>query len=174
MTSIDIVNQFYADATKKLKALNDAKADLIPIQLQIAEYERQRAVHQGSGAINDYNIVSQWMQPWVDKRNNQNNLIATLQAAYDEAEELYQQKQNELLSESQKQALNEQNAALAAAQAAKSAAEKEKISAQSAAQKSIEDAKNFAQKNTQYLIYGAIALVVLTIGIFIYRKNFAA
>ena len=106
MTSIDLVNEYYNDAVKKLKKLSAEKTIFLERQATIDEYTRQMNYHQQNGDTENFDIAQQRRNPLIPARDASAAKLEQYQEEYDSAEALYQEKYNELLNSKQKEELN--------------------------------------------------------------------
>lgn len=155
----DLVNQYFSDAQKKLTRLQTAQDQLTDLNAQVAELDRQIKYHNDRGDTTNRDIVIQRKIPVAGDRDAKITEIATLQKSYDDAEALYIVKRNDLLTEEQKAALDNQI----------------KLQNDASAQDLIDKAKqattNFAQGTTKYLIVGTIIIVIVIIVAVVIRNS---
>lgn len=135
------------------KQLFDDNTDLVN------EYLRQIAVHQANGSENDANNVSVLLNNTYILRVKLQNNLADSQLSFDTAKNNYDSyldgltpaQRDSLTAETQTQLIN------ATANALKVKADADK--------------QNFASKNVQYFIIGAIVLTIIIVTIVIIRKR---
>lgn len=135
------------------KQLFDDNTDLVN------EYLRQIAVHQANGSQNDANNVSALLNNTYILRVKLQNNLADSQLSFDTAKNNYDSyldgltpaQRDSLTAETQTQLVN------ATANALKVKADADK--------------QNFASKNVQYFIIGAIVLTIIIVTIVIIRKR---
>ena len=159
-----ILNNLSAAVTEALTRLQEAQnaynniMDAVPGGVR--DLQRQAEVHRTNGDNTNLQIVNQQLTAKYAQRDAALATLNDKRAAYEAALKAYQDAQNSILSQQEKDAI---------AAEAKAKAETSVIAAQSEAEK-----KLFAQKTTKYLIFGAIALIVIAVGVYVYKKKYAA
>lgn len=153
--SIDIVNNLYNEAQKQLSDLRTITEERDKAAAWMVELQRQYNYHLANGNGTDAAAVQTNFAPSQSKLDILNNNLKLKQASYDSAIKAYQDAKNNLLNaDEQKQLLDKQ---AAETEALKTATDKQQQAL-------------YAQKNTKYMIYGGIAIVVIIVAIVIWKK----
>ena len=149
---LDGLQQSVTTAKSTLDAATKAYNDLLA---QVTELRRQADYHRSRGDDANLQIVNAQLAPAQSAMDGAKNHLNNCKAQYDVALAAYVDAQNKLLTPAEKEAI------LIKAQSEAASATTEA------------EAKVIAQKTTQYLIWGAIGLVIIVVAIVIYKKKFA-
>ena len=155
-----ILDQLSAAVTAALQKQNAEQAKYNAVLAEVRELQRQAEYHRGRGDNTNLQIVNGQLTAKYAELQSAENMLNDAKAAYNSALKAYQDAQNSILSQQEKDAIATQ---------ANAQAQTSVIAAQSEAEK-----KLFAQKTTKYLIFGAIALIVIAVGVYVYKKKYAA
>lgn len=155
-----ILDQLSAAVTAALQKQNAEQAKYNAVLAEVRELQRQAEYHRGRGDNTNLQIVNGQLTAKYAELQSAENMLNDAKAAYNSALKAYQDAQNNILSQQEKDAIATQ---------ANAQAQTSVIAAQSEAEK-----KLFAQKTTKYLIFGAIALIVIAVGVYVYKKKYAA
>lgn len=155
-----ILDQLSAAVTAALQKQNAEQAKYNAVLAEVRELQRQAEYHRSRGDNTNLQIVNGQLTAKYAELQSAENMLNDAKAAYNSALKAYQDAQNTILSQQEKDAIATQ---------ANAQAQTSVIAAQSEAEK-----KLFAQKTTKYLIFGAIALIVIAVGVYVYKKKYAA
>lgn len=146
-----------------LSIVNDSLATVNKIQGElnyqmdvVRDLQRQAEVHRANNDNYNLQIVNVRLTAAYSERDAVQNKLNDAKANYQTALKNYEEAKNRLLTPEEKAAYT-------------LSAQAELTKAQSDANKQL-----FAQKTTKYLIWGAVAILVIAIGVWIYRKKYAA
>lgn len=149
-----ILDNLSQAVTAALNSLNAKKAEYEKILAEVRELQRQAEYHRSRGDNTNLQIVNGQLTAKYSYETAAKKAIEDAQKVYDKALADYTSAQNNLLSPEEKAAVLVR---------AKSEAETAKIEGES---------KLFIQKSTKYIIVGTIILVVIVVGVIIYRRKF--
>ena len=157
MTSANqqILNGLQQSVTAAKSTLDAATKQYNDQLAVVTELRRQADYHRSLGDETNLQIVNSQLAPAQSLMDGFKNHLNNSKMQYDSALAAYVDAQNKLLSPEEKEAV------LIKAEADAKAAG---VTA---------DAKVIAQKTTQYLIWGAVGLVIIVVAIVIYKKKFA-
>lgn len=160
-TSITALNNLYNTMDSYYKQLQDWKQKSIDALALVKEYERQKSVHEASGAVQDAINVSNELTKAYGANGEAAQNVIKYQGLYDQARLAWEAAKDQLSPQEQAQLAAQQDAQTAQlnAQAAKALT-----------QNAQDQAKLFMQKSTSYIIIGCVVLVVAVVGYFIYKK----
>lgn len=158
-STIDVVNEYYKKTQDALKVLNDAKADRNNF---IVNFEAASNANYGRDGWVPADKNSEYYRGIMSQKDT---AVLNAQTAYDSAEKVYLQKQETLLTETQKNQLKDQQDAETREKNANSA--KTEAEAVIAAQ-----AASYSAQRSKVILFVGVGVVLVGIGLFVYFKFF--